>query len=54
MGEMPFGGTAVGHGLHDVVLDIERLAERLGEGADAPEVVREGRPGESGGALQEG
>ena len=49
MGEMPLGRTAVGHRLDDVVFDFKGFAQLLGEGADAPEVVREGRPGECGG-----
>ncbi len=28
MGEMPLGGTRVGHGLHDVVLGCQRGAKR--------------------------
>ena len=32
--QVPFGRARIGHGLDDVVFGLQRLAERLGEGAD--------------------
>ena len=40
VGQMPLGRADVGHRLHDVVLDLERTADLLGDRPDALEPVQ--------------